>query len=689
MAPDPRALHGVLLIALLTACSEKSALSPPPPADDEGRSFEVAFERGLQEGWADWGWCPRAVVPEKPARLQVRDKGGWILARPGLQGPFDLVAVRLKTDAVEARDLALQVGGGAWEGAEIRLSDRHLFDGGDGFLEARVLVAELDPKGRPIERVKLRAVADADEGVVLVDRLRLRRAAPVAKEKRVEEAKVSIDCRGDRPAISPLVYGVAFDPQRHDDASVWAMRPSIRRFGGNPATRFNPKIGAWNTGSDWFFQNLDYTGTGSWRIERLLEDDRRHGAFTSVTMPMLGWVAKDTKSVSFPTTAAQQQASDPWKPLAGNGVGVDGKPLPPPPPSTTSVPFLPKDAEAWARALRGRVAIWHLDNEPDLWHETHRDVHHEPVGYDELLEKTIETSSAIRRGDPDAFVVGPSSWGWTGYFWSAKDKAFGRGWRFVRPDRRLHGDEPLLAWWLAQVAKKEREDGVRLVDGLDVHYYPQGEGLYGAGERTDDEAARRRVRATRALWDPEYVDESWIDEPVMLLPRMHRFIQENAPGKKLVIGEWAFGGEGHVSGALAIAEALGRFATGGVHAAFYWTYPKAGTPAAQAFRAYRDYDGVGGRFLDRALRAEGARELSVFASVDERTSKIVAVLVNLSFDADREVKVDFDGCPAPRELRAFRFAEGLPGLARVEASSTTEVSAPAASITVLEWTLDP
>ena len=51
-----------------------------------------------------------------------------------------------------------------------------------------------------------------------------------------------------------------------------------------------------------------------------------------------------------------------------------------------------------------------LDNEPTLWSATHRDVHPEPTGYDELLERTIAYASAVRRADPNAKIAGPAEW---------------------------------------------------------------------------------------------------------------------------------------------------------------------------------------------------------------------------------------------------------------------------------------
>jgi hypothetical protein len=101
-----------------------------------------------------------------------------------------------------------------------------------------------------------------------------------------------------------------------------------------------------------------------------------------------------------------------------------------------------------ARGARG-VDMYILDNEPDLWNTTHRDVHPDPLTYDELLDRTLRYGAAIREADPEAVIAGPASWGWSGYFFSAKDVAVGSN---LQPDRRAHGGVPLLPWYLRALA---------------------------------------------------------------------------------------------------------------------------------------------------------------------------------------------------------------------------------------------
>ena len=96
----------------------------------------------------------------------------------------------------------------------------------------------------------------------------------------------------------------------------------------------------------------------------------------------------------------------------------------------------------------------------------------------------------------------------------------------------------------------EETHGLRLLDYLDLHYYPQAVGV--ALSRAGDAATQaRRLRSTRSHWDPTYSDESWIGEPVTLIPRMRAWVERNYPGTRLAITEYNWGALDHINGALA------------------------------------------------------------------------------------------------------------------------------------------
>jgi hypothetical protein len=356
-------------------------------------------------------------------------------------------------------------------------------------------------------------------------------------------------------------------------------------------------------------------------------------------------------------------------PAAANGVDDDGDLIEPPSPEQTSVAASPAFVAAWVRAMRearGAPVQYILDNEPDLWNDTHRDVHPEPVTYDELLGRTVLYGTAVREADPDAVIAGPAAWGWWGYFYSAADAAAGFD---DRPDREAHGDQELLAWYLDQLRAHRERTGVRLLDVLDVHYYPQAEGVYDPdGSGSDLDTARRRVRSTRSLWDATYEDESWIGQEVRLLPRMQELIAAHDPTVELSIGEYSFGGEYSQSGAVAQAEALGRFAQFDVHSAYYWTYPDADSAVGTAFKAYRNFDGQGGHFLDQHVPSTGTDEVSLFSSTDG--SDVVAVLVNRSDTTVQQATANFTGCGDLRHVRAYQYDGAANALRPVTAVAT-------------------
>jgi hypothetical protein len=202
-----------------------------------------------------------------------------------------------------------------------------------------------------------------------------------------------------------------------------------------------------------------------------------------------------------------------------------------------------------------------------------------------------------------------------------------------------------------------------------------------------------RIRSTRALWDPTYVDESWIHEPVRLLPRLREWIDQYYPGIGIEIGEWDFGAEGHMSGALAVAEVLGRFAQAGVARAYYWTFPPAGSATFFAFRAFRNFDGHGAHFEDSlvplALSPEGT---SVWASRDSSGKHLVLVVLDFMPDVGLDARVHVASCGMAAQGRAYVYVQGAAEFATSQLdqreTGTVGASLPPYSLTTLDIHLE-
>lgn len=696
---------------ILSTSTRASNVVPTATATAPAPLVETIYDGALGKGWNDYGWAPRDLG-HGPARLDLSKYGGWIIAHPGLTGRYGALSLRVAAPRAYGDFLEIRLESDQQNiYPKIIVRDEHRTPLPDGWSSIVLPFVALNPDDLPFDRVVLRAARPVGSERVLIDRIGLsaatalparRSAAALAEDPAVaaDAIALAIDCRGEATPVSPLIYGIAYDARL--DAGhkhQWALGATARRWGGNPSSRYNWELGAaWNTVNDWYFENVNYTGVAGFTYADFLRADLDHHVQTALTLPMLGWVAKDTSSYAFPVAErGPQRAVDPYKPDAGDGVGRDGKPLAPGPPSRTSVPAPPSSIQRWVERIRAEdqrrgsrsVQMYILDNEPMLWNSTHRDVHPAPVTYDELLERTIAYGSAVRAADPKAVIAGPAEWGWPAYFFSAKDAAEGFG---NKPDRRAHGDVPLLAYYLRKLREHEQKTGVRVLDVLDVHFYPQAARVGGEQGGIDPATAALRLRSTRALWDPTYLDESWIHDAVELIPRMKRLIADNYPGLGFAIGEYNFGAEKHISGGLAVAEALGRFAQGGVLAAFYWTYPPDRSPAFWAFRAFRNFDGAGGRFLDLSLPVTAAEGTSLFASRDATGTRVVAVLLNLRPDRSIRPRVRLDGCGAIVSQRALTYAGGPDGFAATSATAggcdLTVDALPPSSITVLDLQIE-
>jgi hypothetical protein len=663
----------------------------------ELKVVEWIFDGGRKPEWQDWGWAKRADVPGGAARVQMSDWGGWRLVRPGLAGTFGGLTFRFKAPRGHGQFLTVQLAHPSQhEFPRILIEKAYTKPLASGALEVFVPMQHLNPDGQPFEQVVFAPVTSVPEGFVEIDRIGFTEALDpkTLPPPAVKKAEMSVTCGGPKKPVSPLIYGIGMAHDVAKQEYYWSMSPAIRRWGGNPASRYNWRLGnAWNTASDWFFENVDYAGTPGYSYRTFIENNRRRGVKTALTVPMIGWVAKDTSSVSFPrSTYPVQDAFDGGRPEAGNGLR-DGKPLRPPPQTTTSVPAPPSFIKEWIETIvredeqRGVRSVhqYILDNEPMLWNTTHRDVHPEPATYDELLEKTIAYGTAIREADPKAVIAGPAEWGWMGYLYSAKDVQEGA---LKNLDRLAHGNVPLVEWYLRKLAEHEKRSGVRILDVLDLHFYPQGLDK----DAGDEKSAQKRLRSTRAFWDSKYKDESWINEVVRLLPRMKEWIAKNYPGLGISIGEWNFGGEKHISGGLATAETLGRFAENGVTSAFYWSIPPENSPTVWGFRAFRNFDGRGAAFEEFLIPARAADGTSLFASRDESGRRFVLVALNLDPKLARSAEISLRGCEPFTKTRAYSYSGGPAGLTphRIETTpGALNVELAPYSITVVEGRVEP
>jgi hypothetical protein len=442
-------------------------------------------------------------------------------------------------------------------------------------------------------------------------------------------ATVSVDVSANRRAIDPNIYGVA----HATTAQLNDLNTPLNRNGGNNTSRYNWQLNADNRGNDWYYQSIaDGSATPGERGDSFFSLSRAAHASAMLTIPTIEWVAKvgpnRSKLASFSIAKYGPQTGNDWQwfPDAGNGVRTNGQFVTGNDPNDANVPSHSMFQQGWVQQLvnrwgtnaNGGVRYYILDNEPSIWHSTHRDVRPGGATMEEIRNKILDYGQKIKTVDPSALVVAPEEWGWSGYFFSGFDQQYGsiNGWGFL-PDRTSHAGADYLPWLLDELRKNNTATGQRVLDVFTVHYYPQ------SGEFSDDVSSamqQRRNRSTRSLWDPTYVDESWINDRVQLIRRMKNWVNIYYPGTKTGITEYNWGAENHINGATTQADIYGIFGREGLDMGARWATPAATTPTYKAMKMYRNYDGNKSAFGDTSVAAAVANPDTVSAFAAQRTS---------------------------------------------------------------------
>jgi hypothetical protein len=455
---------------------------------------------------------------------------------------------------------------------------------------------------------------------------------------------ITIALDQDRAPISPLIYGTNQDAGQ----TFW----TVRRSGGNRTTGYNWENNFSNAGNDYIHNNdlYDITSLGlpasdasipGRAVTYVHDQSLAMGAQTIITLQMAGYVSADGNG---PVTAPETAPSPRWvkvenkKPTAfattpnlGDGVVY-----------MDELVNLLVQKYGPAGSPRG-VRFYSLDNEPALWSNTHPRIHPQPVGAAELLSRTISLASAVKAVDPQAQILGPAEYGIQGYYnlQNAPDWPARKG-----------GFDWYLDYYLDGMKEAEQTFGRRLLDVLDVHWYPEarGDNRITDAAATSAKDADARMQAPRTLWDASYRENSWVQQVLPsflpILPRLQRSIAQYYPGTKLAITEYDFGGKNAISGGLAQADVLGTFAQQGVYLATMWGLGANDQFAIAAFKLYRDYDGKKGTFGSTNVRATSgdASLASVYASIDGADASVVhVVLINKSATDSVTAKVQLTG----------------------------------------------
>ena len=438
--------------------------------------------------------------------------------------------------------------------------------------------------------------------------------------------------------ISPFIFGTN---QTFGSGENW----SALRQGGNRMTGYNWENNASSAGEDYYNYSDNYltyllgiTNSDSANVPGIVTTKFQNkainlGAYSLVTLQMAGYAARDKKGTVNESETAPSSRWEEIKDEKGNAFSLN--------PDTSDgyvymdeyVNFLvSKFGDA---NTRNGVKAYSLDNEPALWPSTHPRIHPSPTTCKEIISRSESLAKAVKKIDPYAEIFGPALYGFAAYnnFQSAPD------WSQVSTGKSYKW---FIDYYLDKMKAAGDSAGERLLDVLDVHWYPEAIGDHritdNAAATYKDKAAR--VQAPRTLWDKTYIENSWIGQygkaHLPLIPNLLASIKKYYPGTKLAFTEFTYGGENDISGAIAAADVLGIFAKYGIYYSAFWPVNSPSSYIPPAYKMYTDYDGsmsgFGGYYVP--TNSSDSVDCSIYGAVSSGSSEMSLIVINKNFNDD-------------------------------------------------------
>lgn len=446
---------------------------------------------------------------------------------------------------------------------------------------------------------------------------------------------VNVDTGKDQKPISPYIYGV----------NEFVMDKEVKAFsarqGGNRYTAYNWENNYSNAGSDWQHSSDTYLSKSKSPADCAISfaqtADRKNIPYKITTLQMAGYVSADGNGNVSEEDAAP---SGRFKEV----VYAKNAPFDESPDLNDGYVYMDEYVNFLVTKLSasGRINGYNPDNEPALWEHTHPRVHPDKAECSELIEKSAALALAVKTVDPNAEIFGPALYGIGAYndFQSAPD------WADIKNNG---GYDWFISYYLDEMAKREAENGVRLLDVLDVHYYSEARGecrVTDCADSSHESCVKARVQAARSLWDKNYIEDSWIGQWMKhclpVINTLNESIDNYYPGTKLSFTEYSLGGGNQISGAVAQADILGVFGETGVYLATLWPTSENCDYQLSAINLYTNYDGNGASFGNTHVFAESSdiEKSYAYASIQDGNDTVLTLVVsNKSLTQSQNVEI--------------------------------------------------
>lgn len=460
---------------------------------------------------------------------------------------------------------------------------------------------------------------------------------------------ITVDPGNTLRPISPYIYGL------NSGVDLNTVTAGSFRLGGNRMSCYNWENNMSNAGSDWYNsadmhmvqdvvdEELRQTPGGA-ALNAAMVTSAHNVPYKLLTLQMLGYVSSSTfKKLDMIEDDCTAPNTEYWYEVVNRKPGE----LLMEPDKKDNVVYTDEYLNYLINTLgdsaNGGFNAYALDNEPGLWNSTHSLAHGAHVTCDELIKKSVDLAKVVKDMDGGAEVFGPSLYGYTAYQtlagapdWSERQSVGGYRW--------------FIDYYLDEMKKAEKQDGRRLLDVLDIHYYTEAKGECGqrsCNHYDNDGCVRARLDSVRSLFEEGYRENSWITDTgaefFPLIPNIQKSIDEYYPDTKLAFTEYNFGGGDHISGGVCQANVMGIFAENGVYFATLWSFDENQYQLA-AINMFTNYDGSGSHFGDTLVKSESSdrNTVSVYSSTDENGT-LRMILTNKSLHEETPVSISISG----------------------------------------------
>jgi len=473
-------------------------------------------------------------------------------------------------------------------------------------------------------------------------------------------AEIHVDALSGHKAISPYLYGrnnsLSDDPKKPLAAKDWQfLRDAgvrmLRENGGNNATKYNWLLKL-SSHPDWY--NNVYAH--DWDYEAASLQANLPGVPGMWSFQLIGKAAS-SKAHNFNDWAYNR--SQWWEGVRNNWAGGGG-PLPgggqkEGDPNLYLMDWSADDTtgilDHWLDPNGlgldpNQFLYWNMDNEPEIWSGTHDDVYPQQPPVEDFMQMYFAVAKKARARFPRIKLVGPvtaNEWQW--YNWDNNR---------IRADGRYYG---WLEYFIKRIAEEQQASGVRLLDVLDIHFYP-------SESKPEDIVQLHRVwfdesydypgaNGVRRLGASGY-DRSITKE--YILTRCRRWLDQYMDpnhGVTLGVTEMGINGDNPNVTAVWYASTLGVFADEGVEMFLPWSWKVGMWEVLHLLSRY-----------SQAIRVEASSDndelVSAYASVNADLSAMTVVLVNRSLSANTNVNLAVANFPLVRtEYEVLRLS-GLP-----------------------------